>query len=168
MTDSRIDEEPAEHRRFGRYLMALEAVAEVDEPGLVAAVLRDEDATMAQSAVVCHIDRRAAQMLTESRFTAWADTLTGVVAGRDFLTRRLREWTLLGAITLGGPWAPEELTTASDWCQRTATTGQFAISPEALTLLAGHGRTRRVRNAAILRLSGWSTSGCPAEARPSR
>ncbi|MGW0841783.1 hypothetical protein ACWD26_16755 [Streptomyces sp. NPDC002787] len=163
-----MDEEPAEHRRFGRYLMALEAVAEEDEVGLVAAVLRDEDATMAQSAVVRHIDRRAARTLTESRFTAWADTLTGVVAERDFLAGRLREWTLLSAITLGRPWAPEELTTASDWCQRKATSGQFAVPPEALTLLAEHGRTRRVRNAAVLRSSAWPTGGCPAEAPPAR
>ncbi|MFD0343622.1 hypothetical protein ACFVH0_33925 [Streptomyces sp. NPDC127117] len=148
MTDSYIGEEPAEHRRFARYLTALETVAETDEAKLVAAVLRDEDATMAQSAIVRHIDHRAARLLADPRFTAWAHTLTGVIAERDFLTRRLQEWILLRAITLGETWAPEELTTASDWCQHTAATGQAATSPEALILLAEHGRTRRVRNAA--------------------
>ncbi|MER5227581.1 hypothetical protein [Streptomyces flaveus] len=152
MTDSHIDEEPAEHRRFARYLSALETVAEADEAELVTAVLQDEDAPMAQSVVVRHVDRRAAELLADSRFTAWAHTLTGVVAEYHFLTRRLQEWSLLRAITLGDPWAPEELTTTSDWCQRTVTTGQVATSPEALTLLAEQGRTRRVRNAATRRL----------------
>ncbi|MDF9811955.1 hypothetical protein [Streptomyces sp. SPB162] len=148
MTDSHIAEDPAEHRRFTRYLTALDTVTETDEAKLVAAVLRDADATMAQSAVVRHIDQRAARLLTDPRFTTWAHTLTGVIAERDFLTRRLQEWTLLRAIALGETWASEELTSASDWCQRTAATGQLATSPEALILLAEHGRTRRVRNAA--------------------
>lgn len=152
MDDSHLDEEPAEHRRFARYLTALEAVAEADEAELVAAVLRDEDAVMAQSAVVHHIDSRAARLSTDSRFGAWVHTLTGVIGERDFLTRRLREWTLLSAITLGEPWAPEDLITASDWCQRTVVTGQAATSTEALTLLAEHGRTRRVRSEATRRL----------------
>ncbi|MFI6607950.1 hypothetical protein [Streptomyces sp. NPDC050507] len=56
MTGPRLDEEPAEHRRFARYLQNLETVAEEDESDLVEALLRDEDATMADSAV----DRRSA------------------------------------------------------------------------------------------------------------
>jgi hypothetical protein len=141
-------EDPAEHSRFARYLKALETVTEPDEVELVAAVLRDEDVAMGQSAVVRHIDRRALHLMTDSRFTVWAEGLTAVIAERDFLTRRLREWTLLRAIALGEPWVPEELVTASDWCQRRATTGEVATSPGALHLLAEHGRTRRVRNAA--------------------
>lgn len=149
-------EEPAEHQRFARYLQALEAVAEPDEAGLVAAVLRDEDATMADSAVGRHLDRRAADLLTDSRFTAWAQTLTEVIADRDFLACRLREWTLLRAIALGRPWAAEDLTRASDWCQRMAATTQIAPSSRALSLLAEHGRNRRVRNAAQLQLQRWT------------
>lgn len=167
MTGPGIEEEPAEHRRFGRYLTALEAVAEGGEVELVAAVLRDEDAAMAQSAVVRHIDRRAAQLLADTRFTAWARTMTGVVAERAFLVRRLREWALLGAITRGEPWAPGALTMASDWCQRTAVSDRIAASHEALTLLAAHGRTRRVRNAAALRLSSRPTTVGPSKAPPS-
>lgn len=34
MTALHAGEEPAEHRRFARYLQALEAVAEADEAGL--------------------------------------------------------------------------------------------------------------------------------------
>ncbi|MER5667151.1 hypothetical protein [Streptomyces mirabilis] len=152
MTGLHIDEEPAEepaeHRRFACYLQALEAVAEADEADLVAAVLRDQDTTMADSAVGRHLDRRAADLLTGPAFTAWARTTTEVIADRDFLTLRLREWTLLRTIALGEPWAAEDLTSASDWFQRMATTLQIVTSPEALRLLAERGRTRRVRNAA--------------------
>lgn len=152
MTGPHIDEEPAEHRRFARYLQALETVAETAEADLVAAVLRDSDATMADSAVGRHLDRRAAQLLTNQVFTAWAQTMAEVIAERDFLTRRLREWSLLRSIVLGEPWATEDLTGATDWFQCTATTTQIATAPDALRLLAEHGRTRRVRNAASRRL----------------
>ncbi|MCZ4099691.1 hypothetical protein C8250_002465 [Streptomyces sp. So13.3] len=156
MTGPHTDEEPAEHQRFARYLQALEAVAEPDEAGLVATVLRDEDATTADSAVGRHLDRRAADLLPDPRFTAWAQTLTEVIADRDFLACRLREWTLLRTIALGRPWAAEDLTRASDWCQRMAATTQIAPSSKALSLLAEHGRTRRVRNAAKLQLQRWT------------
>ncbi|MFE5097400.1 hypothetical protein ACFRCI_45780 [Streptomyces sp. NPDC056638] len=148
MTRLHTDEEPAEHRRFAHYLQALETVAEADEADLVAAVLRDQDATMADSAVGRHLDRRAAGLLTEPRFTAWAQTMTEVIADRDFLTRRLHEWTLLRTIVLGKPWTAEDLASASDWFQRMAAAPQIVTSPEALRLLAERGRTRRVRNAA--------------------
>ncbi|MFE5372261.1 hypothetical protein [Streptomyces mirabilis] len=152
MTGLHGDEEPAGHGRFACYLQALEAVAEADEADLVAAVLRDQDMTMADSAVCRHLDRRAADLLTGPAFTAWARTTTEVFADRDFLTLRLREWTLLRTIALGKPWAAEDLTSASDWFQRTATTMRFVVSPEALSLLAERARTRRVRNAASRQL----------------
>ncbi|MFF1899676.1 hypothetical protein [Streptomyces sp. NPDC058206] len=152
MTSPHLDEEPAEHRRFTRYLHALEAVAETDEVALVAAVLRDQDTTMADSAVGRHLDRRAADLLTDAKFTAWAQTLTEVIADRDFLTLRLREWSLLRTIALGEPWTAEELTGGTDWFQRMAATMRITPSPEALRLLAERGRTRRVRNAASQQL----------------
>ncbi|WP_406408659.1 hypothetical protein [Streptomyces sp. NBC_01643] len=42
-------------------------------------------------------------MLTEPRFTTWARTMTEVIANRDFLTRRLREWTLLSTVAVPAP-----------------------------------------------------------------
>ncbi|WP_406308845.1 hypothetical protein [Streptomyces sp. NBC_00623] len=152
MTSPHLDEEPAEHRRFARYLQVLEAVAEGDEADRVAAVLRDQDMKMADSAVGRHLDRRAADLLTDLRFTAWAQILTEVIADRDFLTLRLREWTLLRTIALDEPWTAEELAGATDWFQRMAATTQSAASPKALRLLAERGRTRRVRNAASRQL----------------
>ncbi|WP_330302048.1 MULTISPECIES: hypothetical protein [unclassified Streptomyces] len=152
MTSPHLDEEPAEHRRFTHYLHALATVAETDEADLVAAVLHDQDATMADSAVGRHLDRRAAGLLTDPQFTAWAQTMAEAIADRDFLTQRLHEWTLLRTLALGNPWTDEELTAASDWFQRMASTPQFVASSEALRLLAERGRSRRVRNAASQRL----------------
>ncbi|MFJ9641942.1 hypothetical protein [Streptomyces sp. NPDC101206] len=120
------------------------------EAEAVAAVLRDPDPVMAESAVVTHLDRRAAQLLDAAAFPAWAEAMAGALGDRAFPARRLREWNLLRAIGRGGPWSAAELTAASDWCQRTAV--RLPASHEALTLLARSARTRRVRNAAALRL----------------
>ncbi|MFI6607951.1 hypothetical protein [Streptomyces sp. NPDC050507] len=75
-----------------------------------------------------------------------------MITDRDFLTRRLREWTLLRTIILGKPWAAEELTTASDWFQGMVASMQIMTSLEALRLLTERGGTRRVRNTASRRL----------------
>ncbi|WP_217711451.1 hypothetical protein [Actinomadura sp. NAK00032] len=104
MTGPDFDEEPAEHRRFARYLHDLEAVDESDEADLVAVVLGDQDTTMAESAVGRHMDRRAAQLLATAAFTLWTDTMADVIADHDFLTRRLHEWRLLRTIVMGDPW----------------------------------------------------------------
>ncbi|MET9979914.1 hypothetical protein ACFYOI_36200 [Streptomyces microflavus] len=53
---------------------------------------------------------------------------------------------------LDEPWTDEQLLTASDWFQCTAVAAQLVTSPDALHLLAEHGRTRRVRNTASRRI----------------
>ncbi|WP_327321168.1 site-specific integrase [Streptomyces sp. NBC_01210] len=78
---------PPHLRGHARYLQALEAVAEADEAGLVTAVLRDQDATMADSTVGHHLDRPAADLLTGPWFTAWA--LIAWAAARRGSTARL-------------------------------------------------------------------------------
>ncbi|MEU9084033.1 hypothetical protein [Streptomyces sp. NPDC048357] len=152
MTGPEADDEPPEHRRYARYLELLEGVPEAEEAGLVAAVLRDDCVSMAESAVNRHLERRAAQLLTDAHFPDWAEMTAAVIGDRAFLSRRLREWILLRAIALDEPWTADEVTDASDWFQRTAAAAQAVTSPEALAVLAEHGRTRRVRNAATRRL----------------
>ncbi|MBO0913959.1 hypothetical protein [Streptomyces laculatispora] len=73
-----------------------------------------------------------------------------ISAEREFLARRLREWTLLRSIAVGEPWGSEEVTTGSDWFQRKAV--ETLPSPAVLILLAETGRTRRVRADASRRL----------------
>jgi hypothetical protein len=150
--DDATQEVPEEHLRFARYLHELADVRPEDEAGLVEMVLRDADTTMAQSAVVRHLDRRAAELLTDSAFPDWCRALSSVIVDREFLVHRLREWMLLRSVAMGDSWRPAELVGASDWFQRTAS--QMVTSAAALRLLADSGRTRRVRAAASRRLAG--------------
>ncbi|WP_189241079.1 hypothetical protein [Planomonospora parontospora] len=106
---------------------------------------------MAQSAVVRHLDRRAAQLLADAGFPDWIEAMVTVTAEWEFLAHRLREWMVLRSIAVKDPWGPKDLLAASDWCQRTA--AQVLTSSAALRLLADRGRTRRVRAAAGLRLA---------------
>ncbi|MFC7219259.1 hypothetical protein ACFQLX_13935 [Streptomyces polyrhachis] len=152
MSDRPIDEEPAEHHRYRSYLQDLENVSEADETALISTVLHDPVPSMAEAAVTHHLECRASELLTAPAFTTWAHSMAMVIGDRPFLARRLREWTLLRAIALDEPWTAEELTTASDWFQRTASTAHVVTSTQALGLLAERGRTRRVRNAANRRL----------------
>jgi hypothetical protein len=154
VTSHNTAEQPApdEHQRFAHYLHDLANVGEAEEADLVATVLRDPDRAMARSAVVRYLDDRAAHLLPlpDQRFEDWAHAMADPISGLDLLTRRLHEWTLLRSITMGKPWAAEQVTTASDWFQRKAT--EVVTSPAVLTLLASAGRTRRIRAAAGRRL----------------
>lgn len=132
-----------EHQRFARYLREPAVVRDEDEADLVTRILRDSDTTMAQSAIIRHLDRRAALLMTDDGFTAWTRTMAEISAEREFLARRLREWTLLRSIAIGESWGSEEVTTGSDWFQRKAV--ETLPSPAVLSLLAEAGRTRRVR-----------------------
>ncbi|WP_406859031.1 hypothetical protein ABZO31_01765 [Streptomyces sp. HUAS MG47] len=139
--------EPAEHARFAEYLSDLQQVADADEFALVRTVLDDPDRTMAQSAVVRHVDRRAADLHRRPGFVPWAEEMTAAAGGHHpFLTRRLEEWSLFRALELGRAWRPEALLNASDWLQRKA--AETSSNATALELLAVHGRTRRIRTTA--------------------
>ncbi|WP_329345649.1 hypothetical protein [Streptomyces microflavus] len=113
-------------------------------------ILRDSDTAMAQSVIVRHLDRRASQLLTDEEFVPWAREMAEINVEREFLVRRLREWTLLRSIAVGEPWGSEEVGSGSDWFQRKAV--ETLSSPAVLTLLAEAGRTRRVRGDASRRL----------------
>ncbi|MEU6915339.1 hypothetical protein [Streptomyces olindensis] len=138
-------DEPAEHLRYAAHLDALARVAGPDEPGLIGTVLTDPDRTMAQAAVLRHLDRRAAQLCSGPGWEEWARTMTRTVARHPFLTRRLREWSLFRAVTLRLPWHEDELLAASDWLQLKTVAGP---NPEASAILAERGRTKRIRTTA--------------------
>ncbi|MFD6163497.1 hypothetical protein ACFWF7_43650 [Nocardia sp. NPDC060256] len=146
------DTAPEEHLRYRQYQQDLAAVTDAAEPELVAAVLRDPDQTMAESAVSEHLNTLAAQLiqLDARKFDQWAVVITEQLADHDFLIRRLQEWSLLKSITLDHPWTPEDVVATTDWFQRKA--ADTVTSRAALTLLAAQGRTQRVRTTATLRL----------------
>ena len=143
--------EPAEHARFAAYLADLEQVADADETELVGRVLADPDRVMARAAVVRHLDRRAAELCPGPAWEDWAAAMARAVAAHAFLTRRLREWSLLRAVTLRLPWHADELLASSDWLQLKAAAGS---DPDALGVLADRGRTKRIRRTARAGLTG--------------
>jgi hypothetical protein len=138
-------EEPAEHLRFRAYLSALEQVTDADEADVVRAVLTDPDHTMAQSAVLRHLDRRAAELHRGPAYGPWAEMMTRATTHHPFLTQRLREWSLFRAVTLGQPWHPDVLLESSNWLQLKTAESSDAT---ALEVLADGGRTKRIRNTA--------------------
>lgn len=151
------DPEPPEHARYADHLQALRRVEPADEERLIRAVLTDPDLTMARSAVLHHLDRSATELHRTPAYEPWSESMTRATAADPFLTTRLQEWTLLRAITLSHPWHPSALTEASNWLQRKLTESPDTPTP-ALTLLAEHGRTRKVRNTARTRTRRTSDS----------
>ncbi|MFF8971533.1 hypothetical protein [Streptomyces sp. NPDC014995] len=150
MTSAPSDE-PPEHARYAEYLQALRQVAPADEGRLVRAVLTDPDRTMARSAVLHHLDHRAAALHRTPAYEPWSRSMLQATTDDPFLTTRLHEWTLLRAIALSHPWAPTALADASNWLHLKLTETPDIPTP-ALAFLAEHGRTRRIRNAAARRV----------------
>ncbi len=142
--------EPAEHARFHGYVRAFAHVPDVDECAVLAHVLGDPDRAMADSAVIGHLDRRAAALCDDASFIAWSQRIARVLDGHQLPERRLREWSLLNEIDSGRPWNTADLIEASDWLQRRL--AEHTESQQALTTLANHGRTNRTRNTARTRL----------------
>ncbi|MET9402726.1 hypothetical protein [Kitasatospora sp. NPDC002965] len=144
------DRDPDEHVRFALCRRAFYEVAAEDAAALVTRVLTDPDVGMANGAVCEYLDRRAAELLTDPGYLSWCREMTGPVAVDDYSARRLREWSLARAMTLGEPWDVETLLGASNWLQ--LYTAEESWTVIALAELAEGGRTRRIRNIAKSRL----------------
>ncbi|MFJ2008349.1 hypothetical protein [Streptomyces chartreusis] len=86
-----ILQNPDEHVRFAAYLDKLGHVADANELDLVSRVLTDPDQTMAQSAVLRHLDRRAAGLYPGPAYEGWAQAMTQATIDHRFLAQRLRE-----------------------------------------------------------------------------
>ncbi|MEU2072271.1 hypothetical protein [Streptomyces anulatus] len=140
-----ILQNPDEHVRFAAYLDKLGHVGDPDEVDLVSRVLTDPDQTMAQSAVLRHLDRRAASLCLGPAYEEWAQTMSQATIDRPFLVQRLREWSLFRAITLSLPWQPDDLLASSNWLQLKTAAG---TNTEAVEILAEAGPTKRIRNTA--------------------
>ncbi|WP_329459906.1 hypothetical protein [Streptomyces sp. NBC_01497] len=151
------DWDPDEHVRFARYQQAFDEVGPADAAALVAHVLADPDQRMANSAVCEYLDRRAAELLTGPGYPAWRLEMASPVGVDEFSARRLKEWTLLRAMTLSEPWDAENLLAASNWLQLHS--AEHCSAMTVLDVLAESGRTRRIRNIAKSRLSAAQRSG---------
>jgi hypothetical protein len=142
---------PAEHARFHDHIRELSHVSDIDECRLLETVLGDSDQVMAESAVLRHLDRKAATLENADAFEQWSRRVSPVLDQHALLARRLRDWSLHYAIIAGGHWSAADLIESSDWLQRKV--AEHVDSPAALIALAEHGRTNRVRNEARSRLN---------------
>ncbi|MEV7602315.1 hypothetical protein AB0O91_33585 [Kitasatospora sp. NPDC089797] len=158
--------DPDEHVRLAHYRRALAEAAPQDAAAVVARVLADPDPAMAGGAVCEYLDRRAAELLTGPEFPSWKDGSAVAAAADAFAVRRLDEWALLRAMTLGEPWAEERLLAASNWLQLHA--AGTCPARACLTVLAEHGRTRRIRALAAGRLGTSRRPGGGASRRSAR
>ncbi|MFJ9902596.1 hypothetical protein ACIRVK_06765 [Streptomyces sp. NPDC101152] len=140
-----ILQNPDEHVRFAAYLSKLGDVVDSDEVNLVSRVLTDPDQTMAQSAVLQHLDRRATDLYSGPSYDGWAQAMTRATIDHLFLAQRLHEWSLFRAVTLKLPWQRHDLLASSNWLQLKTAAGP---SGEAVKILAELGRTKRIRNTA--------------------
>ncbi|MEU6800900.1 hypothetical protein [Streptomyces neyagawaensis] len=155
MNISEIRQNQDEHVRFAAYLDELSQVADPDEIDLVSRVLTDPDQTMARSAVLRHLDRRAADLHSRPGYEAWALAMAQATIDHPFLAQRLREWSLFRAIALELPWQPDDLLASSNWLQLKTAAG---TNTEAIEVLAEAGRTKRIRTTARTGLNHHSES----------
>jgi hypothetical protein len=132
--------------RLRLYTTAFESVSSAHEAELLELVWRDPDRAMADSAVVGHVDRRAAAMESTDALVRWAAAVTGVMGAQSFPARRIQEWQLLRRVMDDATVDADDLAAASNWLQRKIVAE--AQSTMALAALATAGRTKRLRNEA--------------------
>ena len=116
-----------------------------------------------KTALVALVDTTAVQTTDPAEFQRWVAGLAPeiglltVEGHREFLHRRIRDWTLYLDIRSGHTPTSTELAEASNWMQRIL--AEESTSPSVLTLLAETGRTRKTRNIATNRASSFHQRG---------
>ncbi|GLY72962.1 hypothetical protein [Actinoallomurus iriomotensis] len=156
IADVDLDEAVAdEHVRCSAYLRVVSVVAAArrrdDDREVVSTILRDPAGSVAKTAVVALVDDIAMKTGDAAEFRHWAAGLMPEVdrladGHREFLHRRVHDWTVYLALMAGRAPAAAELAGVTDWMQRKLATE--STSPPVLALLAGTGRTRKIRNIA--------------------
>jgi hypothetical protein len=139
-----------EHVRYEFYTKAFALAPPPDDRTLLSLVLRDPDQAMGEAAAVEFINRQARQHASYQSFVSWAATVSDVIQSRDFLVRRVQEWSEFKSVLECEHISPDSLDHFSDWLQRKLS--DEADSPEVLATLAQFGRTKRIRNTAKQRL----------------
>lgn len=144
---------PDEHDRWAAYRSMIAALAD-DRSGdraLVAAFLRDPVDLVAKSAIVELVDTVAMRATDPATFRRWAADLAPELdrlaeGHREFVLRRVEDWSLYLAIETGHTPTTTELNAATNFMQRRL--AERSMSRPTLTALGEMGRTRKIRNIA--------------------
>ena len=157
LVDVDVDEAVAdEHVRASAYQRVVKVAASSHgrdgDPALVATLLRDPQELIAKTAVVALVDALAAKAEGPDEFRGWADRLRPELdafeaeGNREFVRRRVQDWLLHLSVRDGHVPTPDELAEATNWMQRLL--AEESTSRAVLTLIAGSGATRKIRNIA--------------------
>lgn len=144
-----------EHVRTSAYLRVVSVAAASrrrdDDRTLVAMIVRDPEEMVSKTVVVDLVDRIAASSADAADFQRWAaeilpETERLIEGNRRFIQRRVQDWVCYLAVQAGHTPTPEELADVTAWMQRGLAEKSTAMP--VLTVLAGHGRTKKIRNIA--------------------
>jgi hypothetical protein len=159
LTEAGVDLDAAvadEHVRSAAYRRIVAETADSEDRAgdraIVATILRDPEETVSRSAFVELVDSVAVRMSEPTEFERWAADLgpeidlLRVESNREFLRRRIHDWTTYLAIRSGHVPTAAELAAVTDWMQRLL--AEESTSLPVLTLLAETARTKKTRNIA--------------------
>lgn len=144
-----------EHVRLSYYHKVLAAiVAEQrrdNDRAVVAMILRDHDGSVTKTAVVELVDGIAMKTRNPTDFRRWAAELMPEIdqlmdGYRQFLHRRIQDWTIYLLIVTGYIPTAVEMAGATDWMQRRIASESTSLP--VLAILTEIGSTRRIRNIA--------------------
>ncbi|MFG3256885.1 hypothetical protein [Streptomyces sp. NPDC048172] len=145
-----------EHVRTSAYLRVVQVAAAShgrdQDRALVATILRDPYENGSRTAVVALVDAIARKMTGPAEFREWADGLLPEIerfegeGHREFIRRRVDDWLFRLSVEDGHVPTAAELAPVTNWMQRLL--AEHSTSAPLLALLAGSGRTRKIRNIA--------------------
>lgn len=145
-----------EHVRSRLYHKIIAEIAESqsrhNDRVIVATILRDPMELTSKTAIVYLVDNIAMRMTDPVEFQQWAAGLAPEIrlfkaeGHREFLHRRIHDWTIWLAIRAGRTPTSVELTDTTAWMQRII--AEKSTSLPILGVLAESGRTKKIRNIA--------------------
>lgn len=139
-----------EHLRHQLYVDALSRAQPDRVRQVLAIVSRDPDRAMAEAAVVRCLDDAGSRLKTAGEYRRWYGAFNDLVRELEFARKRAHEWLLFKELQEGSDASSEQILESSDWLQRKLSAE--TTSTMALEVLAGDGRTKRIRHAATRRL----------------
>jgi hypothetical protein len=161
--DEAVEDEHVRSAAYQRVIAVAAASTSRDgDRTLLETILRDPEPLTAKTAAVDLVDRIAQRTTDPAEFERWSTAiapsldLLATEGNRRFVHQRIRDWLLYLSIEAGHAPTPAELAAVTDWMQRTLAEGSRSLP--TLTVLAEHGRTKKIRNVARNRASSRERS----------
>jgi len=151
--DKAVEDEHVRSAAYRRVISVAAAATSRDgDRALVATILRDPEEMTARTAVVDLVDTIATKTTDPADFQKWSAEILPEIdrfsteGNRGFVHRRVHDWMFWLSVKAGHTPTPDELADVTDWMQRRI--AEESTSAPVLTVLAEHGRTKKIRNIA--------------------